>query len=204
MKMKALRCLGIIFLLSGPVFSAPTDSNEILQFFAEEAQVQAAAKRPQRTSDAPATAQVITAQDIADYGYRTLAEALQSLSGIYAWTDRNYAGLWVRGFGRPGDYNNRVLLLINGHRMNDNIYGQAFAGFDFSLDLAAVDHIEVVKGPGSALYGDNAFFAVVNVVTRKARHSPRMRAKAETGSYGMHAEFGEISMLLKDEWDAYA
>lgn len=204
MKMKALRCLGVILLLPGPVFSAPTDSNEILRFFAEEAQVQAAAKHSQKTSDAPATAQVITAQDIAAYGYRTLAEALQSLPGIHSWTDRNYTGLWVRGFGRPGDYNNRVLLLINGHRMNDNIYGQAFAGFDFSLDLAAVERIEVVKGPGSALYGDNAFFGVVNVVTKTARRSPAARTKVETGSYGTHAEFGEISRLFKDEWDAYA
>jgi outer membrane cobalamin receptor len=86
----------------------------------------------------------------------------------------------VRGFGRPSDYNNRILLLVNGHRYNDNVYDQAPIGLDFPIDLALVDRIEVIRGPGSALYGTSAFFAVINVIVRPGGGSaaPRRRSKS--------------------------
>ncbi len=201
--MKALLCLGLFFLLPGALLAAPAAENETLQFFAEEAQVSAAVKRSQKVAEAPASAYVITAEDISSYGYRTLAEALQSVPGIFSWTDRNYSYLSVRGFGRPGDWGNRVLLLINGHRMNDNIYGSFSPGFDFSLDMASVKRIEVVKGPGAALYGDNAVFAVINVVTWTAADAAPARVQAEGGSYGTHREFAELSHQFKDDWQLY-
>jgi iron complex outermembrane receptor protein len=178
-------------------------SDDMMQFFASEAQVSAAAKHAQKTAEAPASVYIITADDIASYGYRTLAEALQSAPGIFSWTDRNYTYLSVRGFGRPGDYGNRILLLINGHRMNENVFGQIFTGFDFSLDMASVKRIEVIKGPGAALYGDNAIFGVINVVTNTADDAAPARAQAEGGSYGTHREFGEFSHKFKDDWQVY-
>jgi len=48
--------------------------------------------------------------------------------GFYTTNDRNYTYVGVRGFGRPSDYNNRMLVLVNGHRLNDNIYDQALVG----------------------------------------------------------------------------
>jgi iron complex outermembrane receptor protein len=167
---------------------------DLFGFYAEEATVVAAAKRPQTLAEAPASAHVLTAEDIALFGYRTLGEALQSIPGFYVTTDRNYSYLCVRGFGPPGDYNSRILLLVNGHRMNENIYGGAFVGHDFSLDLRAVERIEVIPGPGSALYGDSAFFAVVNVVTRDAGKGPSASTSAEAGSFGTQAGFADVAV----------
>src|SRR4029077_4973230 len=65
-----------------------------------------------------------------------------------------------------GDYNTRILLLLNGHRMNDDVYDQAAIGADFGVDVAMFDRVEVIRGPASSLYGTSAFFAVVNVITR--------------------------------------
>ena len=100
--------------------------------------VLAASKHPQTTSAAPANAAVITAADIERYGWRTIGEALQSVPGFLMTDDRNYSYLWVRGFGRPGDYNSRVLTLIDGHRINDNVYGGVLAGREFSLDMRSI------------------------------------------------------------------
>ena len=83
--------------------------------------------------------------------------------------DHNYDYLGIRGFGRTGNYNNRFLLVIDGHRMNDAIYENAAIGRELSLDLDLVDHIEIVRGPGSSIYGSNAFLGVISVFTRKGR-----------------------------------
>ncbi len=167
--------------------------DEPFEFLAQEAMVVSATKYPRKPADAPANTYVITADDIETYGYRTVGEALRSVPGFYVMDDRNYAYVWVRGFGRPGDYNSRVLLLIDGHRMNDNLYGGSYVQHEFSLPVQAVDHIEVIKGPGSALHGDNAFFAVINVVTKKPSNWEGARVVAEGGSYGTNSEYLGLS-----------
>lgn len=60
------------------------------------------------------------AEDIRRFGYRTLEEVLQSMAGVYTSYDRNYAQAGIRGFSRPTDFNNRILLLIDGHTTNES------------------------------------------------------------------------------------
>ena len=55
---------------------------------------------------------------------------------MYVSNDRNFSLIGMRGFAKPGDYNSRILLLINGHRVNDNVFGQAEIGAEFVLDPA--------------------------------------------------------------------
>src|SRR6266699_2834590 len=74
----------------------------------------------------------------------------------------------VRGVNRPETYNSRVLLLIDGLRTNNNVYEQAMLGTEFPLDVDLIERVEIVRGPSSSLYGTSAFFAVINVITRKA------------------------------------
>ncbi len=125
-----------------------------------------ASERMQPVTEAPASVSFITADDIARYGYRTLADILRGVRGFYVTDDRNFSYLGARGFAKPGDYNSRILLLVNGHRVNDNVYGQAEIGAEFGMDPAMFERVEIIRGPASALYGDSAFFAVVNVITR--------------------------------------
>ena len=76
----------------------------------------------QKVNEAPAAITIVTADEIRRYGYQTLADILRNVPGFYVTYDRNYTYLGMRGFGRPGDYNSRILLLVDGHRTNDNIY----------------------------------------------------------------------------------
>ncbi|HUS24465.1 MAG TPA: TonB-dependent receptor [Candidatus Binatia bacterium] len=153
-----------------------------------EIQVSGASKFPQRTSDAPASVTVIGAGDIRAFGYRTLADVLNGVRGMWVDYDRNYSYIGVRGFERPGDYNGRVLLLIDGFRVNDTIYDSVGLGTDFVLDLEEVERIEVIRGPGSAVYGSNAFFGVINVVTRHGGAVGGVEAGARAGSFGTDRE----------------
>lgn len=129
--------------------------------------VYGASKYPQKLSEAPASVTTITRKDIQRFGYRTLADILRSVPGFYVTDDRNYSYLGIRGFQRPGDYNTRFLLLVDGHRVNDPIYQMAPIGYDFPLDVDLIDRVEVVRGPSFAIYGSGAFLAVVNVITRR-------------------------------------
>lgn len=129
--------------------------------------VYGASKFDQKVTEAPASVSVVTSADIEKYGYRTLADVLRSLRGFYTSYDRNYTYVGVRGFSRPSDYNSRFLLLLDGHRVNESVYGSALMGTEQILDVEMIDRVEVIRGPSSSLYGSSAFLAVINVVTRR-------------------------------------
>lgn len=123
-------------------------------------------KIPQKISEAPSSVSVITADDIRRRGYRTLAEVLQGVRGVQVSYDRDYSYAGIRGLGSPGDLNTRLLILIDGVRLNDVIYDQGAIGTEFPIDLDMIERVEFVPGPGSAVYGSSAFFGVLNVITK--------------------------------------
>ncbi len=151
-------------------------------FFGEIPTVYGASKYEQKTTEAPSSVSIVTASDIREHGYRTLADILSSVRGFYVTYDRNYSYLGVRGFGRPGDYNSRILLLVDGHRINDDIYSQGLLGTEFPMDVDLIERVEVIRGPGSSIYGSNAFFAVINVITKQARDFKGGELSAEAGN----------------------
>jgi iron complex outermembrane receptor protein len=125
-----------------------------------------ASKYAQKQDEIAAAVSVITRSQIKAFGWRTLDEALASLPGIHTTYDRQYNYLGTRGFGLPGDFNTRVLLTLNGNRVNDVVYDSAVSGRAFPVDMDLIERIEFIPGPGGAVYGQNALFGVVNVVTR--------------------------------------
>jgi iron complex outermembrane receptor protein len=126
-----------------------------------------ASKYEQKQSQIGAAVSVITREEIKAFGWRTLDQALASLPGVYVTYDRQFTYLGVRGFGLPGDYNTRVLVTINGNRVNDPIFDSGPSGRELPIDMDLIERIEFIPGPGGAVYGQNAMFAVVNIVTRK-------------------------------------
>lgn len=161
-------------------------------------QVSVASKYAQYTRDAPASIAVITSEEIRRFGYRTLAEALRNSAGFYTSSDRNYTYLGVRGFSRPTDTNNRVLLQVDGHSLNDNFFDAASLGTTFGLDLELVDRIEVVRGPASALYGSGAMLAIVNVVLKSGNALDGAHVSGELGSYGLRSASARFGRVLRD------
>src|SRR4030042_5248923 len=149
----------------------------------EVATVYGASKYEQKVTEAPSSVTVITAEEIRKYGYRTLADILRSVRGFYVTYDRNYNYLGSRGFSRPGDYNTRFLLLVDGHRINDNVYDGAYFGTEFIIDVDLIERVEIIRGPGSSLYGTNAFFGVINIITKQGRDFKGTEISGEAGSF---------------------
>lgn len=142
-----------------------------------------ASRREQKTWQAPAAVSIVTRDEIRSFGYRSLADVLNAVPGIYTRNDRNYTYLGIRGFNRPGDYNSRVLLLIDGHRANDNVYDSALIGQESLVEVDSIERVEVIRGPSSSLYGGSAFFGVINVITRRGASVNGVEFSAEGGSF---------------------
>lgn len=144
--------------------------------------VYGASKFLEKVTDAPASVTIVTGEEIRKYGYRTLADVLRSVRGFYVVYDRNYTYVGVRGFSQPGDYNARILFLVDGHRDNDNIFDGAYVGTGFPVDIDLIDHVEIIRGPGSAVYGTGAFVAVINVITKRGRDMRGWEISGQGGS----------------------
>ncbi len=145
--------------------------------------IESVSKFEQKIIESPASVSIVTSDEIKKYGYRNLADILQSLRGLFVRYDRNYQYLGIRGFARPGDLNTRFLLLVDGHRVNDNIYDTAAIGNEFNLDIDLIDRVEVIRGPSSSLYGTNAFLGIINVKTTVGRNLNGLEVSGEAGSF---------------------
>lgn len=154
-------------------------------------EVTAVSRYSERIEDAPSSVSIIDGQELRAFGYPTIGEALRGQRGVYLSNDRSYLSAGIRGLGEPNDYGNRVLLLADGQPLNDNLLASSYIGSDARVDLHDIDRIEVVRGPGSLLYGTGAFSGVINLVTRPRDEPTSVHAGA--GVYDdsvMHARAG--------------
>jgi len=200
----------LITLLAASALAAQNTAPDLSEVSLEQLgniQVYTASKHLQTTIDAPSSVTIITADQIQQHGYRTLAEILQMVRGFFATNDRNYTTLGVRGFARPGDYNTRILLLVDGHRLNDNIYDEALVGTEFPLDLDLIDRVEIIRGPVSSLYGSNALFAVVNIITRRGQQLDGLEISSDAGSFNTYQgritygrKFSQVDFIISSSF----
>ncbi|MHA4868670.1 TonB-dependent receptor plug domain-containing protein [Duganella sp. PWIR1] len=193
--------LGLLYqTCHGQASELPDELSKLpLESLMDVTMVTSVSRFAQRASDAPSAVAVLTSQDVREHGWRTLGDALATLPGLYVSSDRNYDYLGARGFLRPGDYDSRFLLLIDGVRVNDSVYDQATIGSDGLVDMDLVERIEYVPGPGAAVYGSNALFGVINVITKAGSAMAGAQTTVSAGSkgerrgrasYGYHAQDG--------------
>ncbi|QRO00786.1 TonB-dependent receptor [Archangium violaceum] len=133
-----------------------------------------------RLHDSPAVVTAVTAEEIRNVGARDLMDVLMLVPGFFFGADvqgaigPGFRGLW----GHEG----KVLLLIDGKEQNDLLYSTIQLGHEFPIEF--IERIEVVRGPGSVIYGGNAELAVINVITRGIQGSTDLMI---TGTYGEYA-----------------
>jgi outer membrane receptor for ferrienterochelin and colicin len=145
-----------------------------------------ASKYLQSSETAPSLVTVVTADEIQKYGYRTLADILRSVGGFYVTYDRHDSSVGMRGFGPLDENNARVLVLLDGHRLNDPIHNGTNIGTDFLLDVDLIDRVEVIRGPSSSLYGTNAFLGVLNIITKRGAQMRGVELSSEAGSFNTY------------------
>jgi outer membrane receptor for ferrienterochelin and colicins len=175
----------LVLLIFPPTAVSEEPADEDLAFMKVE-DVFTAAKQLQSMQDAPASVTIVTDEDIKKYGHRNLTDVVKNVRSFYTYSDRNYDYIGARGLARLGDYGNRILQLVDGHTYNDNVYGSFSLGEAFGVDMDVVKRIEFVRGPGSALYGSNAFLGTVNILTKKGKEIDGLYTKAEARSHNTY------------------
>lgn len=141
-----------------------------------------ATKRSISVRKAPAIATVITAEEIRNMGARNLLDVLRMVPSFGVSVDNDgIPELEVRGIRTF--YSEKVLVMIDGHSQNRNKNSSAFFNFADMLPVENIKQVEVLRGPASALYGDSAFVATINVITRDAAEINGLEVKGGVGSF---------------------
>jgi iron complex outermembrane receptor protein len=148
-------------------------------------EVQGPSRYAQSLMEAPASVSVLEREESNALGHQTVGDLLARLPGVYLSNSRTYSALGLRGFNRPGDYSSRVLMAIDGQRVNDAIYDQGLPQLELPIMAEWVKRVELVHGPGSSVYGSNALLGVVNVVTLNGADAPGLTAQGSLGEHGL-------------------
>jgi len=193
-----LKKLLVSYLIFGLVSNTTAAEQDLINLSLEEllnVRITTANKTEKTVSKTAASVTVITKQQIELAGWRDLPELLNAQTGFFTFSDRIYDFVVARGNYQSNDPNSRVLLLLNGHSVIEG-FGY-FNGHLSSVDINHIERVEIVRGPGSAIYGTNAMFAVINVITR---------ADTKTDSLKVSLELGESShrkLALRGDWNEH-
>lgn len=129
--------------------------------------VKTATKSTQEATKTPAIVSVITSDDILNWGYQSVAEALQQVPGLYGINDFVNYNYGVRGInGGQRAYSRILKVMINDVAVPFRSDSTNFLGPEL-IPVEVIQRIEVVRGPGSALYGENAFMGIINIITKE-------------------------------------
>jgi outer membrane cobalamin receptor len=161
--------------------------------------VYTAAKHKQDVTESPSAITVLTREDIETSGARTIPELLRMVPGmdVYAINPMGYE-VGVRGETTMNS--DTILLLVDGRDLTQELFGfPSWVAQHFSVD--DIERIEVIRGPGSAMYGANAFAGVVNVILRAPGKGPRAMASVRGGERGqtelscrVSENFGDLAL----------
>ncbi|MCO7226997.1 TonB-dependent siderophore receptor [Pleionea sp. CnH1-48] len=201
------------------VFSLPVWSEEPLSFeetldmsFDELLQlpVSSTTKTDIRFADVPAVLSIITSDDLEKYQYDSVAESLKSQAGLDVLYDYTFYNVGIRGInGGQGIQSGGIKAMIDGQDMSYRTTTSSFLGPEF-IPTIAIDRIEVIRGPMSALYGADAFLGLVNVLPKTARSMSQEKqnflvdvdAVDIDGSFGKAAEMAIWGM--PSDFDIFA
>ncbi|MEM7246588.1 MAG: TonB-dependent receptor [Acidobacteriota bacterium] len=152
-------------LAHAPLAQAAFEDDDFVEYelllFEEEEVVAAASRRVQKLSEAPGSITVLQADELEDLGVLTLGDLLHALVSLDLVPQTQAPGFEIRGVRQP--FGNKVLLLQDGRRLNSIFRGEAL--YDLTQPIDHLQRVEIVRGPGSALYGANALGGFINLVT---------------------------------------
>ncbi len=157
-------------------------------------QVTIATGIPQSLHNAPAVASVVTAEDIRASGATGLAEALESVAGLHVALSRAYGPIFTLR-GMYGELNPQVLVLINGIPITPLFGGNRGLAWG-EMPVEAIARVEIIRGPGSAVFGADAFAGVMNIITKGPADIEANELGTRIGSFETH----EAWSLYRDRW----
>lgn len=167
-----------VLLVAIPMGALAQEVSDLELFWDPAELIVSATRTPKKLSRAPAMATIVTAEQIRKMGARTLLDVVRRYPG-FGISINNIGNQVINVRGLRSYHGEKVLIMIDGHRVNESHSGgTAWTFSDMTLDN--VERIELIRGPGSALYGENAFSGVINVFTKRYYAANDTKAKTTT------------------------
>jgi len=163
-------------------------------------EVTTVSKRPERLLQAPGIVSVITEQDVKGYGARNLKDLLLRLPNYYMFDSSTFSasGATMRA-GATQHLNNHILYLLNGRPLRESQNGGLHTDLNLLFPIDAIRRIEVIRGPGSVLYGSNAFSGTINIITNKETSQLAGKVKSQFGSHGYNMNAASVYSEFSDQ-----
>ena len=181
---KTLAWLILTFFSSFGVISYAFDEsdNALADIYGDEDYIYIATGRKQTVSQAPAVASIITAKTIRQIGARDIDEVLETIPGLHvSYTAGGYNPIYqIRGISSA--VNSQVLMLVNGIPITNIFAGNRSQGWG-GMPVENISRIEVIRGPGSAIYGADAFAGTINIITKNSTEIDGLEIGASAGSF---------------------
>ena len=202
---KLLRCSALFSIAVAstiPMVANATDEQDLFSLSFEDllnVQVDIASKTSETLSSVPSTMSVFSRKQIQALGVDNAYEVMNFVPGMQS-TRGDWVGAVPKDHAR-GVYldSGNVLVMINGERVNESSFGKASVYMPY-IPIEIIEKIEFIRGPGSALYGSNAFLGVMNIVTSKERNALQL----VVGNNGRYGATGQFNTSLSDDTELFA
>ena len=202
---KLLRCSALFSIAVAstiPMVANATDEQDLFSLSFEDllnVQVDIASKTSETLSSVPSTMSVFSRKQIQALGVDNAYEVMNFVPGMQS-TRGDWVGAVPKDHAR-GVYldSGNVLVMINGERVNESSFGKASVYMPY-IPIEIIEKIEFIRGPGSALYGSNAFLGVMNIVTSKERNALQL----VVGNNGRYGATGQFNTSLSDDTSLFA
>lgn len=208
--MNCMKYRWLIFCLQVPLLAQAAVNDSDLELFSLESlygdeefvSIATGTKKP--IYKAPSVATVITSDDIEAMGATSLGEVLETVPGLHVSYSSHVSGPRFFFRGISSSFGPQALLLINEVPIKSSVKGDSFSVWG-RMPVQSIERIEVVRGPGSAIYGADAFSGVINIITKKYSHSNtfglRVASHNTNNSWlSLNKALGELEIALNAEY----
>jgi len=207
----ALLAAALIGSAAGAAWAQESDFFEEGSSYFQSETIEGASKHAEAPTETPATVTILGREDIERYGFRTLADVMNFASlGDFTINDGRYDFAGGRGLFSFEDFNTRILIMLDGHPLNEPWNNFVGVGREMLVPLDLVERIEITYGPSSMLYGGYSLYGLINVVTRTGADlsGGRLRlsggswsTKEAVGSFGLSGSTPSADGATERKWD---
>ncbi|MBT4548926.1 MAG: TonB-dependent receptor plug domain-containing protein, partial [Gammaproteobacteria bacterium] len=183
--------VGFYWMASLAYANSLTSSDELFELSLDQLmqlEVKIATGTQKTLSKAPAAVTLITADDLKKTGATNVIEALEGVPGVHVRYNRSFYTPFIH---IRGTNTNQVILMVNGQSLRSVISPWPQDVFWKGMSVNAVERVEIIRGPGSALYGSQASAGVVNIITKTANDIEESEAGLRVGSFDTQSVFGQ-------------
>jgi outer membrane receptor for ferrienterochelin and colicins len=190
----------LLLSASLPVIAEDEEEDDLYLLYGDDEMISIATGSAQPIAKAPSTATIITAKDIKAMGATTLDEVMERVPGVHVSPSVLSFSSNFTFRGLRTSFTPQVLIMLNGYRISSDVFHSTLIDGSV-LNVQNISRIEVIRGPGSAVYGADAYSGVINIVTKNSKEIDGINMGVKTGSFNTSNVWGQYGGKIGNDWN---